>query len=270
MRRTAVFFALVLGGTPTTLWAQVEQAPNPSNVPEAPRQFYVQDGGVRERLQSIVVPPKLDAPFTLTLQTEWSKVLGDGGTITLVNERRIARDSKGRIYQERWLLVPKEGKEQSEMSAIQISDPAAHTLYTCLIQETPRQCVLTAYSQPPDAVYRELSPPSGDLPKGRGSTVHEELGTRFVGGVETHGVRDTAVYNSGVFGNDRPLKVEREFWYSPQLSVNLLSMRSDPRFGKETFTVSTVLVGEPDPKLFELPEGFVVVDHRPNTPPQGP
>jgi hypothetical protein len=55
-----------------------------------------QDGGVSEVLQSIVVPPKPLAPFTLTLETEWVKQLYDGGTVTFVNKRQIARDAAGR------------------------------------------------------------------------------------------------------------------------------------------------------------------------------
>jgi hypothetical protein len=62
--------------------------------------------------------------------------------------------------------------------------------------------------------------------------------------------------------------VEQEFWYSPQLGLNLLSFRSDPRIGKQTFTVTTVTLGDPDPSLFELPAGFKVVDVRAADPPQ--
>jgi hypothetical protein len=81
--------------------------------PQQPvQQFYVQDGGTSEVLESIVIPPKAQAPFSLLLQTEWVRTLSDGSTITLVNQRRIARDSGGRIYQERWFLVPKNGKAE--------------------------------------------------------------------------------------------------------------------------------------------------------------
>src|SRR5882724_5996642 len=115
--------------------AQVE----PPNVPGArplgappPRieELYAEDGGARgSTLESVVIPPKAKAPFTLILETEWIRGLSDGGTITLVNKRRIARDADGRIYQERWLLVPKADATSSQMTAIQISDPTAHTLY---------------------------------------------------------------------------------------------------------------------------------------------
>jgi hypothetical protein len=44
--------------------------------------------------------------------------------------------------------------------------------------------------------------------------------------------------------------------------VNLLSIVNDPRIGKQTFTLTDVILGDPDPKLFELPEGHGVVDHR--------
>src|SRR5258707_264797 len=73
------------------------------------------DGGESGRMESVFFPPKAGAPFSLTLATEWSRPLGNGGTFTLANQRRIMRDQAGRIYQERWILVPKGSKVQSHM-----------------------------------------------------------------------------------------------------------------------------------------------------------
>ena len=50
------------------------------------------DGGVREVLESIGILPIPNAPFTATLATEWVRYTAEGATITLVNERHIARD----------------------------------------------------------------------------------------------------------------------------------------------------------------------------------
>ena len=91
------------------------------------QQAYVQDGGVSQRLESIFIPPMAGAPFTLTLSTEWIQTTPDGGTLTTVNQRRIARQGNGRFYQERWYLVPKNGSIQSQMSMIQIADPNSHS-----------------------------------------------------------------------------------------------------------------------------------------------
>jgi len=58
------------------------------------------------------------------------------------------------------------------------------------------------------------------------------------------------------------------FCYLPQLGFSLLSKRSDPRIGKQTFTVTNLALADPDPQLFELPEGFTVVDERQTSPPE--
>jgi hypothetical protein len=227
----------------------------------------VEDGGTSEYLESIVIPPKAQAPFTLLLETEWVKTLYDGGTMTLVNKRRIARDSQGRIYQERWVLVPKNGKVESEMTTIQIADPEKHTLYNCFMNSR-RHCALSTYSGSTDAIYKFQGPPSGPLPDDEGFALHEDLGQQVFAGLETTGTRDKVVYNPGAVGNDQIMKVEREFWYSPQLAFNLLSKRSDPRIGTQTFTVTNLTTSEPDPNLFNLPDGFSVVDQRQTAPPE--
>jgi hypothetical protein len=236
---------------------------SPQSAPQKPAQkFYVQDGGMRETLESIVIPPKAGAPFTLTLQTEWVKTLFDGGTITSVNQRKIARDASGRIYQERWYLVPKNGKIQSQMTTIQISDPNKHTHYNCFMLEEPKVCELGTFAPSTNAVYMNQGPLAGPLPNDAGNVIHEDLGKQLISGVETAGTRDSTIYNPGIFGNDLKMTVEREFWYSPQLGINLISRRSDPRFGVQMFTVTNLILTEPDPKLFELPEGFRVEDRR--------
>ena len=241
---------------------------SPQGSQKSVQQYHAEDGGVSEILESIVIPPKTKAPFSLLLQTEWVKTLSDGGTITSVNQRRIARDSEGRIYQERWLLVPKNGKQKSQMTTIQISDPNNHTLYNCFMLDQRNQCALITYTPSPNAIYRFQGPSTGSLANDAGSVIHEDLGKELTSGVETAGTRDSTIYNPGVFGNDRRMTIEREFWYSEKLGINLLSIRSDPRIGTQTFTVTNLILSEPDQKLFELPEGFKVVDRRDSAPPE--
>jgi hypothetical protein len=240
----------------------------PQGAQKPVQQFYAQDGGTRQVLESIVIPPKARAPFSLLLQTEWVQTLSDGGTITMVNERHIARDSKGRIYQERWFLVPKNGKIESQMTTIQISDPNAHTLYNCFMLEEPHQCVLTTYTPSTSSIYKFESPSTGTLPNEEGSIIHDNLGKQLVSGVETLGTKDAVIYNPGVLGNDRKMTVEREFWYSPDLGINLISKRSDPRFGTQMFTATNLILSEPAAQLFDLPAGFTVTDRRKSAPPE--
>jgi hypothetical protein len=63
-------------------------------------------------------------------------------------------------------------------------------------------------------------------------------------------------------GNDQPMTFMREYWRSAKLGINLISIVSDPRFGKQTFTLTDISVTEVDPKYFELPDGFAIDDQR--------
>src|SRR5215813_15081246 len=143
MRILSSFFILIALFTCQGTTAQEPAiAPNPQPVgPQKPvPQYYAEDGGAHGGiLESIVIPPKMNAPFTLLLETEWVRGLSDGGSITTVNKRQIARDTEGRIYMERWYLVPKDGKEKSQMTTIQIADPNTHTLYNCFMLDPKKQ-----------------------------------------------------------------------------------------------------------------------------------
>jgi hypothetical protein len=258
--------ALLLTGLYVCPIVVVAQGQKPDQAPlKGAQSFHTEDGGVNETMESIVVSAKTQAPFTLMLDTEWARPLGDGGSITAVNRRRIARDAAGRIYQERWFLVPKNGDIESQMTTIQIADANALTLYNCFFFGPKKNvCELLDYSPNSPAVNTAEKDLAGELPENRGSYSHKFLGKQLISGVETIGVKDSTIYNPGVFGNDRQMTVEREVWYSPQLDLNLLSVRSDPRTGKQTFTANPVVMGDPDMALFELPAGFSVLDHRRN------
>ena len=73
--------------------SQQTQAPeaNTADLQPTPA-VHNRDGGVSEVLESIYIPPLVNAPFTAIVHTEWTRPIGDGGTWTIVNQRRVARD----------------------------------------------------------------------------------------------------------------------------------------------------------------------------------
>jgi hypothetical protein len=231
-----------------------------------PQAIGVRDGGTREVLESIFIPPMDKAPFQLTLVTEWSRPLGRDGSYTLANHRQIMRDNAGRIYQERWLLVPKGGKVESTMNVIQIADPVQHVLYNCFVAE--KQCNLMRYGGSTTTAYRPDLGVSGPLPDGTGFRTHEALGSDSRDGCETRGYRDTTTINPGVIGNDRPMITTREFWYCPQLGINLSSLLDSPQSGRQSFIVIELSTSEPDLQFFAAPAGYKVVDRRNESAPE--
>lgn len=258
LARTAVLLAVIL--LPAFAFAQQQPQPHPV--------MPAQDGGVRQVLYSIVIPPIPGEPFTATLVTEWTRYTADGGAVTLINERKIARDTQGRLYEERWLLVPKGGSIPSRMNRIQISDPTRHTMLNCNV--FAHACELTAWN-PAFALAAANPPqsPSGPLPNNRGTIETQDLGNRTMDDMNTSGTRVIITLNPGVVGNDKPVQEIRETWRSDQLAINLLSIRSGPMIGKQTFTVTELDPTDPDPQLFATPAGYSVSRPRaPQAPPQ--
>jgi hypothetical protein len=190
------------------------------------------------------------------VNTTWVRQLPDGSTIAWKNHRTIARDGAGRIFQERRMFVPEGGNAEPAVRQIEISDPVAHEFYVCKPLE--RVCRLEQFSQrDPDSF---VSPGTGR--KEPGSPGTEDLGKQTIGGLETVGTRETSVLPAGTMGNNSPLMSKREFWYSPQLGINLITKRQEPRAGDQNFEVSDISVGEPDAKLFAPPSGFKILDMR--------
>lgn len=212
------------------------------------------DGGQSGRMESIFVPPKADAPFTLTLHAEWTRPVGNGGTLTLTNDRRIMRDSRGRIYQERAALVPKGGKLKTFVSTIQITDPEQHTWYNCIV--ATKVCDLYTYHLSSTDKFEPARYGNQTYPGG--SSKDQDLGVSNTEGEDTHGYRETRTINAGVTGNDQPMVSVREFWYSPRLAFNLISTVDSPLSGQQVFTVHDLSAVEPDPGIFEIPAGYTV------------
>ncbi len=84
----------------------------------------------------------------------------------------------------------------------------------------------------------------------------ETLPTQIMEGVNCEGVRLTNTIEAGAIGNDRPIQSTEERWYSPDLQVNLLVRKTDPRTGEDTVRLTNVRRIEPDPTLFTVPPGY--------------
>jgi hypothetical protein len=86
----------------------------------------------------------------------------------------------------------------------------------------------------------------------------ESLGTQMIEGVEAEGTRTTMTIPAGQIGNERPIEVVNESWYSPQLKTLVLSKQSDPRMGETTYKLTNVQLVEPLPTLFEVPADYTI------------
>ena len=80
----------------------------------------------------------------------------------------------------------------------------------------------------------------------------EELGTQNIEGVEAEGKRTITTIPAGAIGNERSIEIVYERWYSPELKMIVMSKRSDPRMGEQTYRLTNINRSEPDPSLFSV------------------
>jgi hypothetical protein len=124
--------------------------------------------------------------------------------------------------------------------------------------------------QPPAAPQNAVTPapmprPNPNRPQPNRPQI-EELGTKMINGVEATGRRSTRIIPAGREGNDQPLTVTSESWMSPELRLLVKSINDDPRNGTSTMELTDIDRNEPDPALFQIPEGYTVKEHFPNQP----
>ncbi|MDT5293477.1 MAG: hypothetical protein QOJ76_357, partial [Acidobacteriota bacterium] len=63
---------------------------------------------------------------------------------------------------------------------------------------------------------------------------------------------------AGELGNEQPINIVNERWYSPELQVVVLTRHSDPRFGETTYRLTNITRAEPAASLFQVPSDYTV------------
>ena len=88
--------------------------------------------------------------------------------------------------------------------------------------------------------------------------VEEQLGKQIIEGVEAEGTRTTVTIPAGEIGNERPIEIVSERWYSPELQLVVMTRNSDPRTGETTYKLTNINRAEPAKSLFEVPSDFTI------------
>jgi hypothetical protein len=93
---------------------------------------------------------------------------------------------------------------------------------------------------------------------GTGTTNKEDLGSQVVEGVSATGTRTTLTIPAGAIGNEQPIQVVSEQWFSPELQVFVMTKHNDPRTGETTYRLTNISRTEPTRSLFELPADYTL------------
>ncbi len=213
-----------------------------------------------------------DAPYSATALTESTQTLADGNRIVNKSSVFVARDGQGRTRREQ--TIDHLGPLSMEGSKVVfISDPAAHTDYIlnpdqqrARVVKTDNLKVFTIDSSDKSKMEASVAvrlrsavdqgPKKDQWQESSKQVKREQLGTQVMDGVTVEGTRETVTIAAGQIGNDRPIEIVSENWYSQDLHALVLHKHSDPRFGDTVFHLTDIKRGEPDASLFQVPAGF--------------
>ncbi|HUQ52673.1 MAG TPA: hypothetical protein VM692_10670 [Gammaproteobacteria bacterium] len=84
----------------------------------------------------------------------------------------------------------------------------------------------------------------------------EDLGEQVLEGLLVHGTRMKDTIPAGAMGNERPIEIVTERWFSKDIDAMVLERFSDPRVGETVYRLVNVVRGDPSPALFEVPQDY--------------
>jgi hypothetical protein len=243
---------------PGGVW--MEGGPEGPGVDEDVVVLFAHDGGETRLVKG--------APYQAEAVTEITQRLADGNKIVRKTISSVARDSEGRTRREGGLaaLGPFPAGDKPPRHVF-IHDPVASVAYVL---------------EPDEKVARKLPKP-GERPHfpphpggpGRGPHFEkriekrmprgesESLGTQTMDGVEVEGTRRKFTIPAGEIGNEKPIDVVSERWYSKELQTVVMSRHDDPRMGETTYRLTHLTRSEPDRALFEVPSDYTIKEGPP-------
>lgn len=196
------------------------------------------------------------APFSATAISETVQTLTDGNRISRKTQTALFRDSQGRFRKETTIQGFGPLASGQPRTFIVLHDPVGGETFVL---------------EPDQKIARQLPKPRDDINGGMlreklksrmaaaaASVQTEDLGKQVISGFAAQGTRRTRTIPAGQIGNEKPITIVSESWYSPDLQIVVMTRRSDPRFGETTYTLSNIQQKEPDASLFSVPSDYTI------------
>ena len=235
--------------------------------------------------------PVLGSPYSATVVNESVQTLADGNRIVQKTTGSTARDSQGRTRNDAALPMIGNMSPAGAPHLVFINDPVAEASYTLNLDEKTAHVMggkivvgtgpagpevageakwfarasslpatLPPSPPPMGAMTLSISAQKVDLDKEQAEARTEDLGVQVIEGVNAQGTRTTRTISAGEIGNEKPIEIVTEVWTSSDLKTIVMSKRTDPRSGEQTFRLTNIVRSEPDPSLFTIPADFKTVE----------
>ncbi len=227
-------------------------------------------------------------PYSASATTEFTQQLPDGNRIQRRKTGMVYRDSEGRTRRDQTIGPIGALPSRETRQVIIITDPIAGVNYTL----DPEKKTALKFPLPKAGMggvpggagvatrrleirqeagrstgtagqvflYRKIEH-TGDGPMPQST----HLGSRTFDAVQAEGTRSVMTIPAGQVGNEKPIEVVDERWYSSQLQAVVMTKHSDPRMGDTVYQMSGITLAEPDHSLFEVPADYTIVTPKETT-----
>ena len=247
-------------------------------------------GVVSMHVDGMDAAPVKGAPFCATVMTEHTQSLADGNRIHTTDSSTLCRDSEGRTRREAGLNLLGAPQPTSAPKLITITDPVAGVRYLLdtenkIAQKIPlapeggvtaaagaahlpeKQVMIyqrTGGPGPggpgPDVFFNDVMVKKAGADSGEAAPKSENLGDQTIDGIHVTGTRMTHVIPAGKMGNEKPITVTSERWYSPELKATVSTKHDDPWAGELKTDLKNINAAEPDASLFSVPADYKIID----------
>lgn len=251
--------------------------------------FQTRAGMFAMRIDDMDAAPVKGAPFCATVVTEHTQSLADGNRIHTTDSSVLCRDSEGRTRREAGLNLLGASQQTSAPKLITIVDPVAGVRYLLdtenkIAQKMPLlleggPVTAEAGAQHPAGkqvmIYQRTGGPGSDVafdqvmikkagagPGEEAAPNSENLGDQTMDGIHVTGTRVTTTIPAGKMGNEKPITVTSERWYSPELKATIVTKHDDPWAGELKTELKNVNTAEPDAAQFSVPADYKIVDDK--------
>jgi hypothetical protein len=217
------------------------------------------------------------APYSAEAITERTQTLGDGNRIIHKSTAKVFRDSEGRTRREQQLdAIGNWEASEDAPRRIFIQDPVGKVHYILepenqIARKIKTEATKMKQAATPGNEEEDTFEMHAPHPMGPGhftkevmirkslsdkDAKKESLGKQTMEGLVVEGTRTTITIPAGEMGNELPIQVVSERWYSPDLQTNVMTRHSDPRFGETVYQLTRIGRGEQDSSLFQVPQGY--------------
>lgn len=193
-----------------------------------------------------------NAPFSAQVLTEYVEVLADGNRIVRRETALLARDSEGRTSRKQNLLRSSLGSTEA---VVFIQDPVEGAAYVLDPRSRSARKIRALPAESATAINSIVAKATEADKK---TIRSESLGAQVIEGVQAEGTRILRTIPPGEIGNERPLEIASETWYSPELQTIVMSRNRDARQGESTYKLIDIQRGEPGRTLFEVPADYTI------------